>query len=40
MNRECARLRPFYSNAFNQEIDLYVACMKKRDYFNGVLHFG
>jgi hypothetical protein len=39
MNRECARPRPFYSNAFNQEIDLYVACMKKRDYFNGVLHF-
>ncbi len=28
INRQCAELRPFYSSAFNQEIDLYIACMK------------
>jgi hypothetical protein len=39
MNRQCAELRPFYSNAFNQEIDRYKVCMKKRDYFNAALHF-
>jgi len=39
MNRECDKLRSFYSNAFNQEIDQYVSCMKKRDYFNAALHF-
>ena len=39
INRQCAELRPFYSGAFNQEIDRYIACMKKRDYFNATLHF-
>lgn len=29
MNLESAKLRPFYSNAFNQEIDQYVSCTKK-----------
>ena len=39
INRECTKLRPFYNNAFNQEINEYEECMKKGDYFNATLHF-
>jgi hypothetical protein len=39
MNRKCTKLRPFYNDAFNQEINQYEECMKEGDYFNATLHF-
>jgi hypothetical protein len=39
MNRESAKLRSFYNDAFNQEINQYEESMKKGNYFNAALHF-
>lgn len=39
MNRESAKLRSFYNDAFNQEINQYEESMKKGNYFNATLHF-
>ena len=39
MNRESAKLRSFYNDAFNEEINQYEESMKKGHYFNATLHF-
>jgi hypothetical protein len=39
MNRESAKLRSFYNDAFNEEINQYEESMKKGNCFNATLHF-
>ncbi|MFL6319161.1 MAG: hypothetical protein ACJ72Q_01690 [Nitrososphaeraceae archaeon] len=39
MNRESAKLRSFYNDAFNEEINQYEESMKEGNYFNATLHF-